>query len=95
MFKAIIIYYIYIMELSKFKGDYELTRVQQQSICGGLELQECTLTVTIGPWVEDVTSNLYAAGEAGSEEANGDCVDLIVSGIADACSYDCEFDGPG
>ena len=79
------------MKNFKLNGDEILLKSQLRAIKGG---QNCTLKITIGPFVTFHTQGGYDEGPAGSAQANADCVDLIVTGIADRCGYDCEWDNP-
>lgn len=72
-----------------------LDKKQQKQVNGGTMAQECTFTY-VDAWTGDshtVTSGRYPDGEAGSSQANSDCVDMIVSGGASSCRYNCSWDG--
>ncbi|GGG94774.1 hypothetical protein GCM10011416_10240 [Polaribacter pacificus] len=70
-----------------------LSKAEQRNVFGGY-LQECTFTYLstyTGQW-ETVTSGGYADGQAGSDQANEDCVGMISNMDATRCFYDCEWD---
>jgi len=75
------------------KGVKALSKKEQQSINGG-RVQECTFTYVNAITGEpgSVTSGGYSDGQAGSDEANAACVDMIINGTASSCGYDCEWD---
>lgn len=72
-----------------------LDKKQQKQLTGGrMMAQSCTFTY-VDAWdgrTYTVTSGGYADGQAGSNQANLDCVDMIVSGGATRCSYNCSWD---
>ena len=79
------------------EGVTVLENKQQKKVNGGnlmYEGQECTFTY-VDAWTgesQTVTSGGYPPGQAGSTQANSDCVDMIVSGGATSCSYNCSWD---
>ena len=77
-------------EILSLEGVTPLSKNQQGKISGGEQICRIRRS-TLG--VNFVDEMFFADGAAGSREANAFCVDLIVSGDANRCSYDCSYDG--
>ena len=79
-------------KISNLDGVSVLNKKEQATVNGGL--QTCRITTSYLGF-SMTFETVFSDGPAGSGEANDYCVDIIVSGNASSCGYDCEYDGFG
>ena len=81
-----------LQNILNLEGVAVLDKKQQKTISGGEQICRITHTYLGGNFYNE---SYFTDGDAGSDEAEAFCVDMIVGGTADSCGYDCAYDGWG
>ena len=78
-----------------FEGVSLLSKGEQKSVNGGKATQTCRFTVTMNGETRTHFQHGFADGQAGSNQANSNCVAVLTNTAATSCRYDCAWDNMG